>query len=64
MLIGIKNSGELIMKNIDKSLLKNYSKEDIEKVINFFSKSKEHIENERLIAEFDEQRLADLNMLY
>ena len=63
MLIGIKNSGELIMKNIDKSLLKNYSKEDIEKVINFFSKSKEHIENERLIAEFDEQRLVDLNML-
>lgn len=51
------------MKNIDKSLLEKYSQNDIEKVINFFSKNKEHIENEKLIEEFDEQRLIELNMV-
>lgn len=38
-----------------------YSKEDIDKVIDFFSKSKEHAEDERLVADFDEQRLAEMN---
>lgn len=39
------------------------SQEDIEKAIKFMQNGKEHAENERLIAEFDEQRLADLNAL-
>ena len=39
------------------------SQEDIEKAVKFMQNGKEHAENERLIAEFDEQRLADLNTL-
>lgn len=39
------------------------SQEDIEKAVKFMQNGKEHAENERLIAEFDEQRLADLNAL-
>ena len=37
------------------------TEEDINKAKEFFSKSDEHIENEHLIEEFDEQRLEELN---
>lgn len=51
---------EMIREDLEQ---KGLSKEDIEKVINFMSKSEEHAQNEKLIAEFDEQRLAELNAL-
>lgn len=39
----------------------DFTEEDINKAKEFFSKSDEHIENERLIEEFDEQRLEEPN---
>ena len=38
--------------------------EDIEKANKFFSNNEQHIEDERLTAEFDEQRLAELNKVF
>lgn len=37
------------------------AEEDISKVKEFFSKSEEHVENEHLVEEFDEQRFEDEN---
>lgn len=51
---------EMLREELEKQ---GFSKEDIDKVIKFKENSKEHVENERLTAEFDEQRLADLNAL-
>jgi ribosome-binding protein aMBF1 (putative translation factor) len=51
---------EMLREELEKQ---GFSEEDIAKVIKFKENSAQHAENERLAAEFDEQRLADLNAL-
>lgn len=56
-----KSETEEVKKAEDVEDVNEFTEEDIDKAKNFFSKGDEHIENEQLIKEFDEQRLEDLN---
>lgn len=59
-----KNKNIEVTEDTDIDEVNEFAEEDIKKAKKFFSKNKEHIENEKLIEEFDEQRLANLNNLF